>query len=117
MTIATPLWQGLDKLAAAFREAAPLYAGADLNAFTMTGELSDIFPSRDAGVAALLEQISEHFPSGKEPDLRRAIRLRRGRAGRAAKHGRRLRQLARDGRIGGEARRQRLVRRYGFHDH
>ena len=64
-TIATPLWLGLDKLTAALREAAPLHAGADLNAFTMTGELSDIFPSRDAGVAALLEQIAEHFPAGR----------------------------------------------------
>lgn len=66
VTIATPLWLGLDKLASALDEAAPLYAGADLNAFTMTGELSDIFPSREAGVAALLRQISERFPDGKE---------------------------------------------------
>ena len=65
VTIATPLWIGLHKLTEAFREAAPLHARADLNAFTMTGELSDIFPSRDAGVSTLLEQISEHFPSGK----------------------------------------------------
>jgi (4-(4-[2-(gamma-L-glutamylamino)ethyl]phenoxymethyl)furan-2-yl)methanamine synthase len=61
VTIATPLWLGLDKLTAAFDEAAPLYAGADLNAFTMTGELSDIFPSREVGVAALLDQISARF--------------------------------------------------------
>lgn len=65
VTIATPLWLGLDKLTTAFREATPLHAGADLNTFTMTGELSDIFPSRDEGIATLLEQISEHFPSGK----------------------------------------------------
>ncbi len=62
-TIAMPLWLGLDKLTAALREAQPIYAGADLNAFTMTGELSDIFPSRDAGVARLLQLISEHFPA------------------------------------------------------
>ncbi|RUY76353.1 hypothetical protein EN969_33980, partial [Mesorhizobium sp. M7A.F.Ca.CA.003.01.2.1] len=66
VTIATPLWQGLDKLASALDETAPIYAGADLNAFTMTGELSDIFPSRDAGVAALLGQISTHFPADKK---------------------------------------------------
>jgi (4-(4-[2-(gamma-L-glutamylamino)ethyl]phenoxymethyl)furan-2-yl)methanamine synthase len=65
VTIATPLWQGLDKLTAAFREATPLHAGADFNAFTMTGELSDIFPSRGEGIATLLKQISEHFLSGK----------------------------------------------------
>ena len=40
----------------------PIYRGADLNAFTMTGELSDIFPSREAGVAALLKEIAERFP-------------------------------------------------------
>lgn len=60
-----PLWLGLDHLTAAFDEAAPLYAGANLNAFTMTGELSDIFPSRDAGVAALAERIGRHFKAGK----------------------------------------------------
>jgi probable H4MPT-linked C1 transfer pathway protein len=65
VTIATPLWLGLDHLTSALDEAAPLYAGADLNAFTMTGELSDIFPSRDVGVAALLEQISERFPAAR----------------------------------------------------
>jgi probable H4MPT-linked C1 transfer pathway protein len=65
-SIAMPLWQGLDKLAAALHEAAPLYAGSDLNAFTMTGELADIFPSRDEGVAALLGQISSHFPDGEK---------------------------------------------------
>lgn len=61
---ATPIWQGLDSLVSAIREAAPLYAGADTLAFTMTGELSDIFPSRDEGVAALLGEITRRFPSG-----------------------------------------------------
>jgi probable H4MPT-linked C1 transfer pathway protein len=64
-TFATPIWQGLGSLVSAFGEAAPLYAGADRLAFTMTGELSDIFPSREAGVAALLGEISRHFPSGE----------------------------------------------------
>jgi probable H4MPT-linked C1 transfer pathway protein len=63
-TVAMPLWLGLDKLTSALREASALYAGADLNAFTMTGELADIFPSRDAGIATLLQLISQHFPSG-----------------------------------------------------
>jgi probable H4MPT-linked C1 transfer pathway protein len=66
VTIATPLWLGLDKLTAAFHEAAPVYGGSDLNAFTMTGELSDIFPSRDAGVAMLLQQISGRLPAGEK---------------------------------------------------
>lgn len=61
-----PLWQGLDHLTSALAEAAPLYAGADSNAFTMTGELSDIFQSRDEGVAGLLDQISSHFPTGEK---------------------------------------------------
>lgn len=61
-----PLWQGLDHLTSALAEAAPLYAGADLNAFTMTGELSDIFPSRDEGVTGLLDQISSHFPTNEK---------------------------------------------------
>jgi (4-(4-[2-(gamma-L-glutamylamino)ethyl]phenoxymethyl)furan-2-yl)methanamine synthase len=62
-TIAMPLWLGIDKLTLALAEAQPIYAGADLNAFTMTGELSDIFPSRDTGVAKLLQLISEYFQS------------------------------------------------------
>lgn len=60
-TVATPLWQGLDTLAAGFRELEPIYLGADLNAFTMTGELSDIFPSRREGVSTLLGQIGGRF--------------------------------------------------------
>jgi probable H4MPT-linked C1 transfer pathway protein len=64
--MATPLWQGLDTLASAFAEAAPLHADAGLKAFTMTGELSDIFPSREAGVAALLDEIARQFPSGEK---------------------------------------------------
>ncbi|RWP66754.1 hydantoinase/oxoprolinase family protein [Mesorhizobium sp.] len=62
ITIATPLWLGLHTLTSAFEETAPIYAGADLNAFTMTGELADVFPSRDAGVAALLDEISTRVP-------------------------------------------------------
>lgn len=65
-TYLMPLWQGLGHLNSALDEAAPLFAGADLNAFTMTGELSDIFPSRDIGVEALLERISHRFTSGEK---------------------------------------------------
>jgi probable H4MPT-linked C1 transfer pathway protein len=64
-TVAMALWEGLDRLDSALLETAPLYAGSDLNAFTMTGELADVFPSRDVGVATLLEQISRHFPTGE----------------------------------------------------
>ncbi|MEO3998323.1 hydantoinase/oxoprolinase family protein [Mesorhizobium sp. CAU 1732] len=62
-TIAMPLWQGLDQLEFALREAEPLYRGAGLHAFTVTGELSDIFPSREAGVVTLLKQIADRFPA------------------------------------------------------
>lgn len=61
VTIATPLWMGLEHLENAFREAEPLYADVDLRAFTMTAELSDIFPSRNAGVHAVLGMISQRF--------------------------------------------------------
>ncbi|MDZ5696179.1 hydantoinase/oxoprolinase family protein [Chelativorans sp. M5D2P16] len=60
-TVAAPLRLGLDTLAAAFRETTPIHAGAELGAFTMTGELSEAFPSRTAGVAALLDEIARHF--------------------------------------------------------
>jgi probable H4MPT-linked C1 transfer pathway protein len=61
--IPMPLWQGLDRLDAALGEARPLYTGADLCAFTMTGELVDFFPSRADGVAAILGRIAAHFAS------------------------------------------------------
>jgi probable H4MPT-linked C1 transfer pathway protein len=63
-TIAMPLWQGLERLASALEAAAPVHAGAALNAFTMTGELSDVFPTREVGVRVLIEQIARHFPTG-----------------------------------------------------
>jgi probable H4MPT-linked C1 transfer pathway protein len=65
-TVATPLWQGLDTLASALIETAPLHADAGLKTFTMTGELADIFPSREAGVAALLDEIERQFPRGEK---------------------------------------------------
>ena len=60
-TIAAPLWQGVDKLTSALAEALPLYADADLKAFTMTGELADVFTSREAGVATLLNEIEQRI--------------------------------------------------------
>lgn len=59
---ATPLWQGLERLDAAFAEAEPLYRDAERLAFTMTGELVDIFSCREEGVAALIDRIERHFP-------------------------------------------------------
>jgi probable H4MPT-linked C1 transfer pathway protein len=56
--IACPLWQGLDKLDTALAEAAPLLAQAKRAAVTMTGELSDLFPDRETGVATLVARIT-----------------------------------------------------------
>jgi probable H4MPT-linked C1 transfer pathway protein len=53
--IASPLWLGLAELDRAFAEAKAALAPADLNAVTMTAELSDTFPDRQAGVAAIAE--------------------------------------------------------------
>ncbi len=52
-----PLWQGLDKLDAAFAEARPLIVQAKHFAVTMTGELSDLFPDRETGVHTLVGRI------------------------------------------------------------
>lgn len=58
-TFATPLWLGLDRLAAAFEAAAPLCRDCTLAGVTMTGELTDAFPDRRSGVEALLRMIGE----------------------------------------------------------
>lgn len=55
---ACPLWQGLDKLEAALVEARPLLGRAHRFAVTMTGELSDLFESRQQGVETLVGYIS-----------------------------------------------------------
>ena len=53
--IASPIWQGIDELHRAFAEAKALLGPAELNAATMTAELSDAFPDRIAGVARIAE--------------------------------------------------------------
>lgn len=57
--IACPLWQGLDQLDAALREAGPLISGAEIFAITMTAELTEIFESRESGVLKILERLRE----------------------------------------------------------
>lgn len=59
-----PLWQGLDKLDAALDAAAPMLRRADRCAVTMTGELSDLFDSRAAGVATLVARIGAALGGG-----------------------------------------------------
>jgi probable H4MPT-linked C1 transfer pathway protein len=53
--IACPLWLGEDRLHAAFAEAGRMFTGAPFHAITMTGELAEIFPSRDVGVQRIVE--------------------------------------------------------------
>ncbi len=55
------LWMGLDKLDTAFKKAAPLLSRADRFAVTMTGELSDLFPNRKAGVETLVDLCVREF--------------------------------------------------------
>jgi len=55
--IACPLWEGLERLDAALRQAAPLVKAAAHHAATMTGELCELFPDRKAGVLALVDRL------------------------------------------------------------
>lgn len=59
--IACPLWRGFDRLDDALADAAPSLAGAERIAVTMTGELSDLFEDRQAGVAALTARLVREF--------------------------------------------------------
>lgn len=56
-----PLWQGFDKLDAALAAAAPVISRATHVAVTMTGELSDLFPSRKHGVDAIVGRLVAQF--------------------------------------------------------
>lgn len=56
--IACPLWQGLDRLDAALSEAAAVTARAASHAVTMTAELCEVFPSREAGVVTLTRHLA-----------------------------------------------------------
>jgi probable H4MPT-linked C1 transfer pathway protein len=62
--IACPLWQGLEKLDAAFAEAAPFVARAERHAVTMTGELCELFPDRPTGVRVILDRLGPLLPTG-----------------------------------------------------
>jgi probable H4MPT-linked C1 transfer pathway protein len=57
--IACPLWQGIDQLDAALREASAIISGADVYAITMTAELTEIFESREAGVLEIVRRLQE----------------------------------------------------------
>ena len=58
----TPMWQGLehlDKAVAATRKRW-LQFGAARHAVTMTAEMADLFPNREAGVLAIANRVGEH---------------------------------------------------------
>jgi len=61
---ACPLWQGLDRLDAAFAQAAALTERADFHAATMTGELCELFPDRATGVRTLVDRLAALLGSG-----------------------------------------------------
>lgn len=61
--IACPLWLGIDQLHQAFAQAKPILGAAGRHAVTMTGELSDAFPNRAAGVAAISKAATQELGS------------------------------------------------------
>ncbi len=61
--IACPLWRGIDRLDAAFAEAADLISRADTHAATMTGELCEIFPDRATGVRVIIDRLKSLLPT------------------------------------------------------
>lgn len=64
--IACPLWKGIDQLASAIEAVFKLLDNQhDIAAITMTGELVDIFPTREAGVAGILTCIAQYIDHDK----------------------------------------------------
>lgn len=55
MQVYSPLWQGLAHLERAVETCSRALGPADRHAVTMTGEMVDLFETREAGVAALVE--------------------------------------------------------------
>lgn len=65
---ACPLWRGIEHLEAGIDRVLAAFPGTALrHAVTMTGELADIFPARDEGVAHLTCCMADRLPSA---DLR-----------------------------------------------
>lgn len=61
---ACPLWLGLDHLESAMDEVLERFGPVELNAVTMTGELADIFASRDEGVRRIIATVAAKMPEG-----------------------------------------------------
>lgn len=60
--VACRLWEGLDRLDAAFSDVLSDWPEPDGVALTMTGELVDLFPDRSTGVLRLLDAVTARFP-------------------------------------------------------
>lgn len=60
-TLKASMWLGLDQVREALGSLRPLLRGEATHVFTMTGELSDGFPSREAGIRELLDFIATEF--------------------------------------------------------
>ncbi|MBB3977881.1 putative H4MPT-linked C1 transfer pathway protein [Rhizobium azooxidifex] len=60
-TVKASMWLGLDEVREALGQLRPLFQGDASHVFTMTGELSDGFPSREAGIRQILDFIAEEF--------------------------------------------------------
>jgi probable H4MPT-linked C1 transfer pathway protein len=58
-----PLWQGVSHLHGALDQALSELGPAALHAVTMTGEMVDLFPSREAGVRQLVATMLERLPA------------------------------------------------------
>ncbi len=61
---ACQLWQGLGQLDAALEAAREVTAGAAYHAVTMTGELCELFASRQAGVIAITDHMQRRIGAG-----------------------------------------------------
>lgn len=59
--IPCPLWQGIDKLETALDEARDLISDSSALAITMTGELTEIFPSREEGTLSLVSLLASRL--------------------------------------------------------
>jgi probable H4MPT-linked C1 transfer pathway protein len=60
-----PLWRGLDHLELAIAEALTALGQVHRHAVTMSGELADIFPNRNEGVAQLVDTMARSLPGAE----------------------------------------------------
>lgn len=73
-TVKASMWLGLDEVRNALDGLRPFFQSDTVHVFTMTGELSDGFTSREAGIRGILDFIGSEFS-------RDAVRIYAGRSG------------------------------------